>query len=1152
MATVYKIHPAIGIARVGNCPDEFFIGPEKLGQHPNPPGGFKDAQCRVKRQAARFRIYAHHDDGSVQEITAADAEINWTVHLVNQKAANPARGNSGSVADLTIDPGPRTLTGPLQRAQFDNGTIQFSSGPRATVPLGEIRSDTDNHLLVLGGSGHSASPPGTGLSGFFWASPDWYDDISDGPVTATIKLRSDGSTPPIVAAWVVVAPPKFSPHTDSVITLYDRVFQAMVEDGKIPKPTVTSYTADVYPILQRARDTQWVAEVLGSHTWPDPVVSDTLRHAIFNKLKAPGGGGGNMPKINDSGTNDDRLTQTQYDHMQRWNDNTFTNDWVAVPAPQANITPEGLDRAALEACVGGAFFPGIEAGGLPPGYIANLPAEPRPIIRSSNYVEPFRLDVNVVAPGGISNAMALPWQNDFYQCAANWWPVPRPNSVIRQGTPNQGWTDGPNGVTNAQDMVDKWSQLGFVVNQGNQNLEAERCSVPSITLLTPLLNFQDVPQGPMGMVRETPLAITFEVISPTSAVTLQYSPGGAPNHPQLVAFNSSVTVGPTAASVSALARLWVIYRTGNPGDVLPAQQVTVQQQGTSAQWSITVLGNTIARKTAAAALTLDRSGSMSEDRGDGQSKHASLQQAASIFVDVMLEGDGIGIVSFNEASQVLQTVVQLGSGGLSDINRSAVKDVINGNGLDPLGATSIGNGIYDARGILNSATTLFDVKSLVVLTDGVENRSRYIADVAPQINEFTYAVGLGTPQNTSAAALQAISGNHGGFLLLTGAIGQDNRFLLQKYFLQILAGVSNADIVLDPDGQLIPGRVERIPFQMIRGDAGVDVILLTPFTGAVDFRLQTPSGRIIEPWLALSDPDMRYIQSAGVSYYRLVLPVELQPGRFDQEGTWNALLTIGKPHTQRTPDTRDGIDPTILRGMNARASRQESLRGLQAETQRISSRAASVLAAAAFETGPAQSAVGRYGRTLPYSLIVHAYSNLSLGTRLQQSSFEPGATINLYATLSQSGIPISSAQVWAEVARPDGTNSTVNFASQENQFFAAFATTSAGIYRFRVRARGNTPRGETFVRERTLTAGVWNGGNHDADPNQNGRVIVDYLRDRDSKLCELFRCLTRSDGAIGRGLEERLRVLGLDLTQTRKCLGILCSGQSANDTNRDE
>ena len=56
MVTVYKIHPAIGIARVGNSPDEFFVGPERIGEHRNPLGGFKDGQCRVKHQAARLAL----------------------------------------------------------------------------------------------------------------------------------------------------------------------------------------------------------------------------------------------------------------------------------------------------------------------------------------------------------------------------------------------------------------------------------------------------------------------------------------------------------------------------------------------------------------------------------------------------------------------------------------------------------------------------------------------------------------------------------------------------------------------------------------------------------------------------------------------------------------------------------------------------------------------------------------------------------------------------------------------------------------------------------------------------------------------------------------------------------------------------------------
>ena len=48
------IHPAMGIARVGNSPDEWFLGPETPGPHPLPPGGFKDATGRIKPQAARF------------------------------------------------------------------------------------------------------------------------------------------------------------------------------------------------------------------------------------------------------------------------------------------------------------------------------------------------------------------------------------------------------------------------------------------------------------------------------------------------------------------------------------------------------------------------------------------------------------------------------------------------------------------------------------------------------------------------------------------------------------------------------------------------------------------------------------------------------------------------------------------------------------------------------------------------------------------------------------------------------------------------------------------------------------------------------------------------------------------------------------------
>ncbi len=51
-----------------------------------------------------------------------------------------------------------------------------------------------------------------------------------------------------------------------------------------------------------------------------------------------------MPQLNPPDTGDpsdfqtDRLTDEQYGHMQRWNDDNYANDW-AGPPPQAPWTP---------------------------------------------------------------------------------------------------------------------------------------------------------------------------------------------------------------------------------------------------------------------------------------------------------------------------------------------------------------------------------------------------------------------------------------------------------------------------------------------------------------------------------------------------------------------------------------------------------------------------------------------------------------------------------------------------------------------------------------------------------------------------------------------------------------------------------------------
>lgn len=1148
MPTTYKIHPAIGIARVGNSPDEFFVGPERIGERPEPPGGFKDAACRVKRQAARFRIFAYHDDETVEEITAADAEITWTVHVANKKAAYSARGNPEPAADLTIDPGSRTLSGLNSSADFDGGTIAYAGETPVEVPLGSMRTDDDGRLLVLGGSGNSDAPGGQ-VIGNFWNTYGWYDDVADGPVTATVQLH--GSTDVEVAdgAWVLVAPPKFAPDQDSVTTLYDRLLQTMIDSGLVASPATTSYTNDVYPILKRAEDMAWVEGLTTNHVWSHPVTDQTSIDAIMSRVENPAGGGGNMPKL--YGT-DSTLTVTQYAHLERWQNGTYANDWIGVPTPEPEISPAGLDRAALEAAVGAAFYPGIEAGGRFAGQ--------RPILETV-YAEAFRIDHGGAGPGDISASMALPWQADFKACQDSladpygdtWWPVPRPNDVfVDPAGTTQRWDDG---VSSMQEMVTEWSQLGFVVRQGDMHLQVERCDTQSIELLTPTLDFVDVAQGPMGTVREVPLAITFEVTSAASPVTLEYAPGGAPSHVQLVAINTSDTVGPTTADGVATAHLWIVFRTGGVGAAIPPQVLTVQEPVSGRTWEVVVNGNTVARATTAVGLALDRSGSMSQDRGDGQSKHDSLQEAANLFVDLMLEGDGCGIARFNQDADALVDVLQLGDGMLSDTNRTAVHDAIDGNGLDPVGATSIGDGIHEARSLLDNAIDTYDRDALVVLTDGIENRERWIADVAADIDARTYAIGLGRPEDISVAALQTISGNSGGYTLITGPITGDNRYRLQKQFLQILAGINNAEVALDPDGELRSGQIVKIPFMVSEADTGIEVVLLTPAPDRIDFRLLTPMGQLIEPWHAINEPTMHYGTSDQAAFYRVALPIRIEPGRFDQVGKWYAVFRIGKP---RIDPRIDRPDRDVLR-VRRRVVEHGRHRPLLSEGERrfelIRSHATGDVGApselgaeAAIAARARELPAAANRRTQPYSLVVHTYSSVSLEASVDQNQYQPGAMVDVMASVRQSGLPVERATVWADVTEPNGETSRHGLqlagSGRNRRYQVRFQATRPGVHHVRVRAKGLTRLGHRFTREQTLTAQVWKGADRPGDLASNPHPPTGVEAGNDGPdrhdpiqdLCRLLWCLVGPDGALDDKLLERLARRGVDVERVWKCL----------------
>jgi L-lysine epsilon oxidase-like protein len=310
MNPVYKIHPSIGIARLGNS-DEFYLAPEAAGGLPivckpdgtvdgpeQPVTQFKDDKGRIKRQAARFRVFVYDDQSptgrelqindtvtvlkpnSGEVFTGTVADIQWTVYLANKKASwyafeqtdgehgyapdHPLRNavitDPGSRQKLIIDPGPQSVS--VTGAAGNTTSAQFALGknpgkpqtfppplmPNSITTLGEILSNPLGNyarLVVLGGHGNSGSvTSGLGDPAIrqFANNDGWFDDISDGPVTAKLFINVtavDGHPMPPdsfnqtsvavdEAAWVITGYPRYAPEIVDIVTMDDVVYDLAV------------------------------------------------------------------------------------------------------------------------------------------------------------------------------------------------------------------------------------------------------------------------------------------------------------------------------------------------------------------------------------------------------------------------------------------------------------------------------------------------------------------------------------------------------------------------------------------------------------------------------------------------------------------------------------------------------------------------------------------------------------------------------------------------------------------------------------------------------------------------------------------------------------------------------------------------------------
>ncbi len=507
-------------------------------------------------------------------------------------------------------------------------------------------------------------------------------------------------------------------------------------------------------------------------------------------------------------------------------------------------------------------------------------------------------------------------------------------------------------------------------------------------------------------------------------------------------------------------------------------------------WSFTLQASVVPRENAAVVLVLDRSYSMSALAGGTNTRSGLMKTAVGIFHALLRPDEEFGVVSFDDVSDNLLPLTTQSVG---------LGTTVTGSGLDPRGNTGIGLGIQSAASMLAGAT--HPNKSMLVLTDGNENVHPYVDELpAGTVTNRTYAIGFGLPGHVSDDVLNRITGNTGGDLIISGTLASEQeRFLLTKYFVQILAGVTSANVILDPEGTLRWGDVNEVEFHVAETDVSVDVIALSLIPQLLRFRLRAPDGSVIDSGTAAVEPNVEYQQHPDTSFYRLDLPA-LAARPNTHAGRWVAEFRLAEP--------------------------DEVKKWLGSQETRV----------------PGLMEVLRLG-SLPYSCMVHTRSNLDMRASLVQPSFAPGDDIGINVVLTEYGVPYrGAASVWATVTNPAGASTRIDMpGTGEGSYDATFTPRAPGLYRFRIQAAGSTIGGHQFTREQTLTRGVFI-----ADRDRT-RDIIDWLDERDRRLCELISCLLAAPGVSlpekWKSSEER----EVDLDAIRRCLKDFCAPRRADE-----
>ncbi len=544
-------------------------------------------------------------------------------------------------------------------------------------------------------------------------------------------------------------------------------------------------------------------------------------------------------------------------------------------------------------------------------------------------------------------------------------------------------------------------------------------ATPEVVSHSPSINFGGVAEG---ITTARPIEVIIKGCTNT-LVNTEFV--GAPGPFGLPLGNMINVEGADTYKDSSRGLLWVSYETEAAGT---SSTATIRLTVPDASFSedITITAQTIARPSASVVLVLDRSDSMKGNTGViGLKKIDLLREAARTFVNLMNQGDSIGIVRYNhDAPPPHFDLVNVGDEILGAGRADAI-NYINSNELNPSGFTSIGDGIFEAGNLL--ADNSDEVQAMIVMTDGIENRDRRLSnlDVQSRLSDQTYAIGLGEPSNISTGPLNEIVSGNNTYLLVTGEIDTNNRFRLVKYYTQILSDINNEEIVIDPDGVVVSSKPQIISFNLSETEYEFDMILFSSNPKILRFELETPENKRIHEGNLNEYPNVKFIQKNDLTYFRIKTPVFLDKPE-GHVGRWKAHIS-----------KRTNNDEIVLKSHNHNYKQDEGI---------------------------------------PYSFMVKAASNLKINISLNQSDLFVGSKFFLNAEITEYGIPIQDHfELNAQIIGPNGTIKHVELFQKNDAYqFNIDNNVIPGVYKFRILAEGLTLQGNKITREKILTATINN------------------------------------------------------------------------------